>query len=298
MLDCLLKQMKDYRTILSTQLFWILTMTYQYIDSHAHLFHEDYNNDLESVLNRTKDAGVKYCIVPGIDLKSSREAITLAEKNETIFACIGIHPHEAAKATDKDLEIIEELTSHQKVVAIGEIGLDYHYNFSPRDRQKEIFTLQVEIAIRQNLPIVVHTREATSDVFAIIQNAVNDHPLWKTTITTPKRGVFHCFPGTAEEAGVLRELGFYVSYPGIVTFKNSESLEIVKQIGVQNILLETDSPYMTPVPFRGKRNEPANIVYIGRKIAEALYITEEEVARITSENTIGLFGLHNLKKEF
>jgi TatD DNase family protein len=274
------------------------TMMHQYIDSHAHLFYEDYKSDLESVLTRARDAGVKICIVPGIDLKSSREAVSLAEQHENIFACIGVHPHEAAKATDKDFGEIEELSNHPKVVAIGEIGLDYHYDFSPKDRQKEIFIVQIEIAVQRNLPLVVHTRESTQDAFAIIQKAVKTHPDWKETRTAPQRGVFHCFPGTAKEAEYVRGLGFYVSYPGIVTFKKSESMEIVKQIGIQNILLETDSPYMTPVPLRGKRNEPANIVYIGRKIAEALHITEEEVARVTTENTMHLFGFRDNNKEF
>jgi TatD DNase family protein len=273
-------------------------MKYQYIDSHAHLFYEDYKKDLVDVLTRAKDAGVKYCIVPGTDLTSSTEAISLAEQHESIFACIGIHPHEAAKAADTDLKIIEELTSHPKVVAIGEIGLDYHYNFSPKDRQKEVFTEQVEIAVRRNLPIVVHTRESIDDTIAIVQKVVNAYPDWMEVETIPKRGVFHCFPGTAEEAKFIRGLGFYVSYPGIVTFKKSDSIETVRQIGVQNILLETDSPYMTPVPFRGKRNEPANIIYIGRKIAETLQITEEEVARVTTENTIQLFNLNKTQKKY
>jgi TatD DNase family protein len=274
------------------------TMIHQYIDSHAHLFYEDYKNDLESVLKRAKDAGVKYCIVPGTDLKNSREAVLLSEQYENIFACIGVHPHEAAKATNKDLREMEELSKHPKVVAIGEIGLDYHYDFSPKDRQKECFSAQIEIAVKRNLPLVVHTRESTQDAFTIVQKAVETHPEWKQTGIKPQRGVFHCFPGTAEEAEYVRELGFYVSYPGIVTFKKSDSIEIVKQIGVQNILLETDSPYMTPVPLRGKRNEPANIIYIGRKIAEAFHITEEEVARMTTENTMNLFGLKDSKKDY
>ncbi len=266
-------------------------MKHQYIDSHAHLFFEDYKKDLPDVLSRAKDAGVKYCIVPGTDLSSSIEAVSLAEQHENIFACIGVHPHEAAKATDMDLVKIEELSIHPKVVAIGEIGLDYHYDFSPKEKQKEFFSDQIEIAVRQRLPIVVHTRESIEDTFAIVQNKVDMHPDWRVMGTAPGRGVFHCFPGTAEEVKYLHALGFYVSYPGIVTFKKSNSIETVQQIGIQNILLETDSPYMTPVPLRGKRNEPANIVYIGRKIAESLHITEEEVARITTENTIHLFGL-------
>jgi len=268
-------------------------MNHQYIDSHAHLFFEDYKKDLPDVLSRAKDAGVKYCIVPGTDLATSREAISLAEQHENIFACIGVHPHEAAKATDMDLVKIEELSIHPKVVAVGEIGLDYHYDFSPKEKQKEFFSDQIEIAVRQRLPIVVHTRESIEDTFAIVQKKVDMYPDWREMVTAPGRGVFHCFPGTAEDVKYLRALGFYVSYPGIVTFKKSNSIETVQQIGIQNILLETDSPYMTPVPLRGKRNEPANIVYIGRKIAESLHITEEEVARITTENTIHLFGLED-----
>jgi len=292
-----LNQMKECRTIASKYFLRVQAMTHQYIDSHAHLFFEDYKNDIEEVLSRAKDAGVKYCIVPGTDLASSMEAVSLAEHHDSIFACVGIHPHESAKAADSDFRKIEELSGHPKVVAIGEIGLDYYYDFSPKDRQKEIFAEQIEIAARRNLPIVVHTRESIEETFAIVKKIVNTHPDWQETGTTPKRGVFHCFPGTAEDAKFIRGLGFYVSYTGIVTFKKSESIETVKQIGLQSILLETDSPYMTPVPLRGKRNEPANIVYIGRKIAETLDLTEEEVARVTTENTMQLFRLACNKKE-
>jgi TatD DNase family protein len=272
-------------------------MKHQYIDSHTHLFNEDYKKDIMDVLSRAKEAGVKYCIVPGTDLSSSKEAILLAEQHESIFACIGVHPHEAAKAKDSDFRIIEELSSHPKVVAIGEIGLDYHYNFSPKDKQKEIFIEQIEIAVRRNMPIVVHTRESLDDTIAIVKKMMNSYPNWREIGTAQKRGVFHCFPGTAEEAKIICALGFYVSYPGIVTFKKSDSVETVQKIGLRNILLETDSPYLTPVPFRGKRNEPANIVYIGRKIAEILQITEDEVAGVTTENTIQLFNLKNDEKE-
>jgi TatD DNase family protein len=269
----------------------------RYIDSHAHLFYEDFKEDIESVLARAQEAGVEYCIIPGTDLKSSRESIVLAEEWKNIFACVGIHPHEAAKATEKDLLEIEELSKHPKVVALGEIGLDYHYNFSPREQQREIFAAQIEIAVRRNLPVVVHTRESSDDAFSMIQQVVKKHPRWKESNSAPQRGVFHCFPGTAEEAEYVRKLGFYVSYPGILTFKKSQSIEEIRKIGVHNILLETDSPYMTPVPFRGQRNEPANIVYIGRKLAEAFQIPEEEVARMTTENAIRLFGLPHMESQ-
>jgi TatD DNase family protein len=267
-----------------------------YIDSHAHLFFEDYNKDIEDTLKRAKDAGVKYCIVPGTDVKTSREAIALAERFENIYACVGIHPLETSQALEKDLEEIELLSSHPKVKAIGEIGLDYHYDFSPREKQREFFAAQIEIAIRCDLPVVVHTRESMNDALKMVLHAIDTHPDWKRKKTLSSCGVFHCFAGTAQEAGCVREMGFYISYPGIVTFKKSKSMETIKEIGIQNILLETDSPYMTPAPFRGKRNEPANIVLIARKIAEELTISEEEVAQITSRNAIRVFGLPQEEK--
>jgi TatD DNase family protein len=263
-----------------------------YIDSHAHLFFTDYAHDLAAVLARAKEAGVSDIIVPGTDLKSSREAVLLADQHENIFACVGIHPHEASKAASQDLTEIEKLCENPKVVAVGEIGLDYHYNFSPPGLQRTFFADQMEIAVRKNLPVVLHMRESTEDVLSLVEQTVLANPEWKESSKEPKRGVFHCFPGTAEQAARVHGLGFYISYPGIVTFKKTESINIIKKIGIGTILLETDSPFMTPVPFRGKRNEPANIVLIGRKIAEALGIAEEEVARVTTENTIHLFGLH------
>ena len=268
-----------------------------YIDSHAHLFFTDYTNDLDDVLLRAKEAGVGVIIVPGTDLKSSKEAVLLAEGHENIFACVGIHPHEVSKAASQDLVEIEKLCEHKKVVAIGEIGLDYHYDFSPREQQKYFLKEQLEIAVRRSLPVVVHMRESTEDAFSIVEQTVNANPNWKESSKGPKRGVFHCFPGTADQAAYVYGLGFCISYPSIVTFKKSSSIEVLKEIGINNILLETDSPYMTPVPLRGKRNEPANIVLIGRKIAEALGISEEEVARITTEIAVRLFDLSCLEKE-
>jgi TatD DNase family protein len=262
-----------------------------YIDSHAHLFFADYADDLKAVLLQAKESGVNVIVVPGTDLKSSREAVKLADQHENIYACVGIHPHETSKAVDQDLADIEDLCRHPKVVAIGEIGLDFHYDYSPGELQRKYFTRQMEIAVRKNMPVVLHMRESTEDVFSIVEKIVNANPRWKASSKEPMRGVFHCFPGTAKQADYVRTLGFYTSYPGIVTFKNSNSIEVVKEIGIRNILLETDSPYMTPVPLRGKRNEPANIVLIGQKISEALGISEEEVARTTTKNSISLFGL-------
>ena len=263
----------------------------RYIDSHAHLFFADYADDIAAVLLRAKEAGVDAIIVPGTDLKSSKDAVQLADQYENIYACVGIHPHDVSKADRNDLSEIEKLCDNPKVVAVGEIGLDYHYNFSPPELQRKFFAEQMEIAVRNNLPVVLHMRESTEDTFSIVERIVNANLNWKDSCKEPMRGVFHCFPGTADQAAYVIGLGFCISYPGIVTFKKSESMEVLKQVGIRNLLLETDSPYMAPVPLRGKRNEPANVALIGRKIAEALELPEEEVAHITTENAIRLFSI-------
>lgn len=267
-----------------------------YIDSHAHLFDEDFRQDLHEVILRARDAGVDRIVVPGINVETSREALELTAKYEHIYACVGYHPHEASKATDKFLGEIESLSAEPKVVAIGEIGLDYHYDFSPRDGQIAVFKAQIDLAFRKDLPIVVHTRESLKDTMDVVEQFLMGHLKWKPgggdTADSQAfgRGVFHCFTGSASEARKLFGIGFMVSYPGIVTFKNSPVTQTIAEIGYSNIMVETDSPYMAPVPIRGKRNEPANIVHVGRKIAELLNVSETEVARVTSLNALKLFG--------
>ncbi|MCX6135841.1 MAG: YchF/TatD family DNA exonuclease [Ignavibacteriales bacterium] len=268
-----------------------------YIDSHAHIYFEDFKTDLDGVLTRARDAGVEAIIVPGTTLESSLEAVSLAEKYDDVYATVGIHPHDASKATPDVLQQIEELSKNPRVVAIGEIGVDYHYDFSPRDVQRVVFQRQIEIAVRRNLPIVVHTRESLEDALRAVEDAVREHPDWRAnrqnvhTRYPALRGVFHCFPGGAEDVWKLLDLGFLVSYPGIVTFKNSPSLETLRKTGFDHILLETDAPFMSPVPLRGKRNEPANVVLIARKIAELFGVSEEDVARTARFNTKKLFGI-------
>ena len=268
-----------------------------YIDSHAHIFFEDYKSDLDDVLKRAREAGVEAIVVPGTTLETSEEAVRLAGQHDDVYATVGIHPHEASKSTPEVLKRIEELSLNPKVVAIGEIGLDYHYDFSPRDIQRDVFVKQIEIAVRRNLPIVVHTRESLEDAFSTVEEAVRLYPDWRRdklnihTRNPALRGVFHCFPGGAEDVWRLLDLGFFVSYPGIVTFKNSPAIETVKKIGYDHILIETDSPYMSPVPHRGKRNEPANVVLIARKIAEVFSVSEEDVGRAATFNTKKLFNI-------
>ena len=268
-----------------------------YIDSHAHIFFENYKSDIDEVLARARAAGVEAVIVPGTTLETSREAVALAQRYDDVFATVGIHPHEASTATPDVLEQIEELSKSQKVVAIGEIGVDYHYDYSPRDVQRDVLRKQIEIAVRRNLPIVVHTRESLDDAFAAVEEAVQKYPEWRAnrqnvhTRYPALRGVFHCFPGGPKDVWKLLDLGFLVSYPGIVTFKNSPSIETLKKIGFDHILLETDSPFMSPVPLRGKRNEPANVVLIARKLGEVFGVSEEDVARTASFNTKKLFDI-------
>jgi len=268
-----------------------------YIDSHAHLFSKDFVADRDDVIQRSRDAGVDRIVVPGTDLQTSREALELADKHSFIYACVGFHPHEAARVTDQLLAEIEALTKHSKVVAIGEIGIDYHYDFSPPETQRAVFKEQIQLAIGADLPIVVHTRESMRDAVDIIDQCVEAHPQWRaqTSATSDTensgRGVFHCFTGSADEAAHLFGKGFFVSYPGIVTFKNSPVTDTLSHIGCDNILIETDSPYMAPVPLRGKRNEPAYIVHVARKISEILGLSEVTVSNVTSLNAMRLFRM-------
>jgi len=267
-----------------------------YIDSHAHIFDQEYREDLQDVLNRATEAGVGAVIVPGTNLETSREAVELSERFKGVYACVGIHPHESSDATGDVVKAVEELSRHPRVVAIGEIGLDYYYDFSPKEKQREIFEAQLEVAARRQLPVVIHTRDSMADAMEIVAQAAGRHPEWRSDVkpghgVQGSRGVFHCFTGTADEARTLFSQGFYVSYPGIVTFKNSPVASVVKEIGWANILLETDSPYLTPVPYRGKRNEPSHIPLIANKIAELCETTPTVVGEAATTNTRALFSL-------
>ncbi len=265
-----------------------------FIDSHAHLFDQAFRPDLDAVIDRARAAGITAIIVPGTDLATSREAVELAERYSDLYACVGIHPHESAKAGDGDLDRIADLCRSPRVVAIGEIGLDYYYDFSPRDVQMRTFAAQMELAASVRKPVVIHTRESMTDALRLVRESAGQFPRWNPPAESggqPRRGVFHCFPGTADEAAELRTLGFAVSYPGIVTFRNSRAMEILGTIGYEKILLETDAPYLAPVPLRGKRNEPAHLSHIARHIAGSLGITEEALAAATTLNSRRLFNL-------
>lgn len=251
------------------------------VDSHCHLDDPRFAADVDAVVDRAREAGVAWMMTIGTgdgppDLAA---AIRLADRFENVFATVGIHPHDAAKATPESLKHLEELTRHPKVLALGEIGLDYHYDHSPRDVQREIFAAQMDIAARAAKPIVIHTREAWTDTFA----ALEQH--W-----APARGgIMHCFSGGPLEAERSLGLGFYLSFAGMLTYP--KSLEIQQAACVtphERMLVETDAPYLAPIPHRGKRNEPAFVAHTARKLAELRNETLEFVAQTTSQNWLDL----------
>ncbi len=265
-----------------------------FVDSHAHLTAKDFDDDRDEVIRRAIDAGVAIIVNPAVDEADSRRAIELAEKHPAVFACVGIHPHQASHADENALANIEELSRHPRVVGIGEIGLDYYYDFAPKDIQQRIFRSQIEIAQRRNLPIVIHTRESIDDTVRIVGECIASYPAWRTRgqDSPVPRGVFHCFSGDVAMANTVVGMRFYVSFPGMVTFKKAELAQsVASAVSLDNLLLETDSPYLAPVPHRGSRNEPAHIPLIASKIAGLRGQTVEEVARITSRNVYDLFGI-------
>ena len=255
-----------------------------FIDTHAHLFYPNFNGEVDQVIERAKVAGVNYIIVPGTDVASSSQAIDLAEKYDFIYAAVGIHPHDTAEWNDDLVDTLRNLAKHEKVVAIGEIGLDYYYDFSPKEKQIHAFEKQIELALELNKPIIVHNRESNDDVMNIIRKH-KDSGL---------KAQFHCFAGSLENARELIEMGHFISFPGNITFKNMDNLrKILSRIDTENLLLETDCPFMTPVPHRGQRNEPAYITLVAEKIAEVHNLSLEDVARTTSYNVKKLFGIGN-----
>ena len=263
------------------------------VDSHAHLNDPKFNGDLEAVLDRARAAGVETIIVPGSDVKSSERGLELAAVNEGLYAAAGIHPHEAGKASEVDFDAIEKLVRAGDAAAVGEIGLDYHYDLSPRDVQRDVFRRQLELAATANMPVIVHSRESNDDVLAGLAAAVARHPEWKAGDDSGRvlRGVLHSFSGSIDEALKAIELGFLISIPGWITFKRSPVTEIVNALPLQHLLIETDSPYLAPVPHRGKRNEPAFLLHTAEAIATLKHLPVEEVARVTTENAEKLFKI-------
>ncbi len=271
-------------------------MTYL-VDTHSHLNHDKFP-DVSETLERAAAEGVEYVLVPGWDLPSSEKAVELAERFRGVYAAVGYHPHDASKADDSSLRQIADMSSHEKVVAIGEIGLDYHYNLSPPETQKRIFEAQIEIAKSVKLPVSIHNRESDQDLMEILDRQVRNEWVlprrFDYQIRLQPRGVLHSFNSGYDMARRATGLGFYLGISGMITFgKSGESdlQKVVASIEPEFFLAETDAPYLAPVPHRGKTNEPAFVPHIVAKIAELQGLTAEDIGRITSYNAYKLFGI-------
>lgn len=253
-----------------------------WIDSHAHLNDKAFELEVEQIIDSALEAGVKAILVPGFDLASSVKAVELAEKYPMLWAAVGVHPHDAKTWDRATAAQLEQLLTQPKVVALGEIGLDYHYNYSTKEEQLRAFIEQINIAKSCRKPIIIHNREAHQDTLEILSR---EKP-------GDAGGVMHCFSGSGEIAAQFLHLGLHISFAGPLTFTNAVKLrETAADIPMERLLVETDSPYLTPHPFRGRRNEPAHVKLVGEKLAEVKKLTIAEVMNITAENFKTLFGI-------
>lgn len=252
-------------------------------DSHAHLNDERFDQDRDQLIAHLRENDVDLVVNPGADMETSRTAIELAKKHDFIYAAIGVHPHDVKNMTEEDIETLKKwVQENDKVVAIGEIGLDYYYDLSPKDLQKKWFIRQIQLANELGLPFIVHDRDAHGDTFEIIKK-----------YKTPETGcVLHCYSGEIELAKEYIKMGCYISIPGTVTFKNNrKTVDVAKNIPLEWMFIETDSPYMAPVPNRGKRNDPSMVRFVAEKIALERGISYEEVCQVTKENAKRFFGI-------
>ncbi len=252
-------------------------------DTHVHLNADQFSDDLNEVIDRAKMEGVQYMVVVGFDRPTIIKAMELIEEYDFIYASIGWHPVDAIDMRDEDLDWIEELAKHPKVVAIGEMGLDYYWDKSPKEVQQEVFRKQIQLAKKLKLPIVIHNREATADIVTIL----------KEENAAEVGGIMHCFSGSVEVAKECVDMNFYISLGGPVTFKNAKKpKEVAQEIPLNKLLIETDCPYLAPHPYRGKRNEPSYVKLVAEQIAELKGLSFEEVSQVTTENAKILFGIN------
>ena len=261
----------------------------QLFDSHAHYDDEKFNEDREEIIKSIKDSGVTKLVSVGYDIKSTKYAIELAKKYDFIYATAGISPNDIPQTENelcKNIEQIEELAKNEKIVAIGEIGLDYYWNTDNKSIQKQAFIKQIEAANKLNLPIAIHTRDAVSDTLDILKNQIE----------VKNKGIFHCCPQNRELIKEALKLGFYISFAGPITFKNAKNAdEMIGLVPLEKQLIETDSPYLSPEPNRGKRNDSRNVKYIAQKIANVKGVTLEEVAKITYKNACKIYKIEDNK---
>ncbi len=253
------------------------------IDSHAHLDDERFEEDRDDLIKSFKENNIDYVVNVAADYKSSIESINLSKEYENIYATVGVHPHDVKDLSEEMLLEIEQMAvNNDKVVAIGEIGLDYYYDNSPREDQKYWFEKQLQLAKKLNLPVVIHSRDANQDTFDLIKKHQDG----------TMKGVLHCFSQSVEMMNEYLKIGYIISLGGPVTFKNAVTpKEVAKLVPLDKLMIETDSPYLTPEPFRGKRNDPTKVYHVAEKIAEIKGISLEELAKITSENTKKFFSI-------
>lgn len=252
------------------------------IDTHAHLNDKRFDNDRQQIIERCVEEGLVCIINAGSNLSSSIKSVSLAEKTPIIYAAVGIHPHDAKTADENTTELLKSLTGKRKVVAIGEIGLDYHYDFSPRDKQKEVFRQQIALARELKLPIVIHDRDAHGDTLQILkEEKVQDIG-----------GVMHCFSGSREMAKECLNMNLLISFAGPVTFKNArKAREVAEYVPMDGLLIETDCPYLAPVPVRGKRNYPGNVRYVADEIGRIKGLDRDRLLETVVDNARGLFNI-------
>jgi TatD DNase family protein len=252
------------------------------IDSHAHLEMPDFRRDLEEVIQRAKEAGVEYIFTVGTEKKDWKRAIEIAQSHPFIYAILGVHPHNAKEIDDQTYETLRVLCKNEKVRAFGEIGLDFYRNLSPRGMQLKRFREQIALARELGLPVVIHDREAHQETLAVL----------KSEKAGDLGGIIHCFSGDYDMGKECIDMGFYISVPGSITYKNAEPFrEIVKKLPLESLLVETDAPFLTPIPFRGKRNEPGYVRYTTEKVAQIKKVPFEKVAEVTTGNALRVFRL-------
>lgn len=252
------------------------------IDSHCHLNDRQFQRDQRQVLERARQEGVSTIVCVGYDLPSSREVVALAKRHSNLYVVVGVHPHDAKELDEAGIEALEKLAQSPRVVAIGEMGLDYYRDLSPRKVQQEVFRRQIQLARRLKLPIVVHDRDAHGEVMQILREEK----------AADVGGVLHCFSGSWEMAKECIDMGFYISLAGPVTYRNSKTpQEVARKVPLDWLLVETDAPYLTPEPLRGRRNEPANVKLVAEKIAELRGLSREEFAEAAKANTKRVFQI-------
>ncbi len=258
------------------------------IDTHAHLDAHEFDVDRDSVIARARETGVEYIVAIGTTVESSRAAVSLAEQYDCVYAAVGVHPHDIKDAPPQSSEALRVLAQHPKVVAYGEIGLDYYYEHSPREDQKKQFRIMLREAREFKLPVIIHDRDAHEDVLQILSEE------WSPGLG----GVIHCFSGDPAMARKVIEMGFHISIAGPVTYPKADVLrEVVRQIPIEHLLIETDAPYLAPQPMRGKRNEPAYVSHTAEAIAQIKGLSRDDVARITSYNAMQLFGIGVISRQ-